>query len=90
MVTLQYLERELENGDLIVTVNLPELNLQCEQTVTVTNLISLEDLPQIVYERKEELSNILFERLVVNIDAERKLTMAFDDMIEPISEELKE
>ena len=79
MATIMYLEKELINGCLIVRVNLPELDKECEQVINVTNLISLEDLPKIVDERKEELSNILFERLVIDIDPHEAMSFAFDD-----------
>ena len=45
----------------------------------MTNLISLDDLPAIITERKEELSNILFERLVIAIEADEQIKLAFDD-----------
>ena len=90
MVTLLYLEKELANGLLIVKINMPELNLQGEQIVDVTNLISLEELPAIVKEKKEELSNILFDRLVILIDAEENFKIMFDELVDSISNELKE
>ena len=56
----------------------------------MTNLISLDELPSIIDERKEELSNVLFERLVVAIEADEQIKLAFDDQVDAISNELKD
>lgn len=48
MVSLMYVAQELEEGKLLVKVNLPELNKEITENVSVTNLITLADLPSIV------------------------------------------
>ena len=52
----------------------------------MTNLISLADLPQIVDQRKEELSSVLFERLVIELfEEDDTLQVVFDESIPSIS-----
>ena len=65
MVTIHSLEKEISEGTLIVNVNLAQLDLQVEQRVNVLNLIPLIEVFEITGERKEELANRLFEKLVV-------------------------
>ena len=45
----------------------------------MTNLISIDELPAIMEDRKEELSNVLFERLLISIDSEENFTIVFDE-----------
>ena len=90
MVTLQYYESHIADGQLLVSVNLPELNQQAEQSISVTNLINLDEIETIKGERKEELAARLFERVVVEMDEDRSMSIVFDDSIEPMSAEQRE
>ena len=89
MVQLHYLEKELQEGLLIVRVNLPELNKKVEGIVNAAHIVTLKDLLQIVGKRKEELSNLLFERLVVEIDHDDNMRVVFDENIEGVSSEMR-
>ena len=82
LTTLTYYEKELQEGFLNVKINMPEPNKEFEENVNVTNLISLNDLPSILTNRKEELSNRLFERLVIEIHEDESMHIVFDERIE--------
>lgn len=90
MVTLQYYERQLPEGSLLVEVNLPELNKYTQESVNVTNLISCNDLEEIKAGKKEHYTNLLIERLVLHMDEEQNISIIFDEQIEPMSTEQRE
>ena len=81
MMTLSYLDRELMEGRLIVNVNLPELNREIEEVIDVTHLIPLDSMQNLLSEAKEELTNRLFERLVIEQETEHQMHIVFDHTI---------
>ena len=89
LTTLTYYEKELLEGFLNVKINMPEPNKEFQDNVNVTNLISLNDLPEILTTRKEELSNRLFERLVIEIHEDESMHVVFDERIETTMSEIK-
>ena len=67
MVTIAYLESQLEKGLLNVKINLPELNKEVFTQVNVTKLIPIEEIQQIKDPlMTTELANRLFEKLVID------------------------
>jgi len=91
-VTLKTTEKLMKTGVLIVNVLVPELkNAQVQAQVLVTDLISIDDLPQIHWpERKDELCQRLLERLVTTRTKEAFTHVFFDPDIQVMSEVMRE
>lgn len=90
MVTLAYLESQLEKGFLNVKINLPELNKEVFTQVSVTKIIPLEEIQQIKDPlMTTELANRLFEKLVIDQLADESMVAMFDETVETMTEELR-
>ena len=71
-------------------VNLTELNKSVEGVVNVAHIIPLSDLSEIKDKRKEELCNLLFEKLVIETNNNDQMQIVFDENIEDVSNEIRQ
>ena len=70
-------------------MEVPELDLKLRNEIQVTDIIPLDELDQILGPRKQELSKMLFDKLVIVKSSEKyhiELRMDFT----PLSEDMQE